>query len=180
MKVYVVTDGSYEEYHIVKVFSNKEAAEEYREWNNIHNLVEEFDLEHEMSLPSDLHKVYFMELCANVYSDGLSDIRYSVSKRLHTNIANGNYYHETPGKKNSDQFYIRVLRNIPAENFDEATEKSDIDVVVILDELSFSDIHTYNFLLQVLAVVLAVVLSCNLPKESFCHYESKSHSVNHP
>ena len=123
MKVYVVTDGSYEEYHIVKVFSNKEAAEEYREWNNIHNLVEEFDLEHEMSLPSDLHKVYFMELCANVYSDGLSDIRYSVSKRLHTNIANANYYHETPGKKNSDQFYIRVLRNIPAENFDEATEK---------------------------------------------------------
>ena len=123
MKLYVVTDGSYEEYHIVKIFSNEKAAEEYREWNNIHNLVEEFDLEDEMILPPELHKVYFMELCANVYPEGLSDIRYSISKRLHTNTASANYYHETPGKKNSDQFYIRVLRNIPAENFDEAVEK---------------------------------------------------------
>ena len=32
----------------------------------------------------------------------------------------------------------------------EATEKSDIDVVVILDELSFSDIHTYNSMLDTL------------------------------
>ena len=33
---------------------------------------------------------------------------------------------------------------------DEATETSDIDVVVILDELSAMDIHTYNTLLDVL------------------------------
>ena len=32
----------------------------------------------------------------------------------------------------------------------EATEKSDIDIVVILDELSFSDIHTYNSMLDTL------------------------------
>ena len=32
----------------------------------------------------------------------------------------------------------------------EATGKSDIDVVVILDELSFSDIHTYNSMLDTL------------------------------
>ena len=123
MKVYVVTDGSYEEYRIVKIFSNEKTAEEYKEWNNIHNLVEEFELEDEMILPPELHKVYFMELCANVYPEGLSDIRYSISKRLHTNTASANYYHETPGKKNADQFYIRVLKNIPAENFDEAVEK---------------------------------------------------------
>ncbi len=33
----------------------------------------------------------------------------------------------------------------------EATEKSDIDTVVILDELSPSDIHTYNVMLDTLA-----------------------------
>lgn len=123
MTIYVVTDGSYDEYHIVKMFSNKDAAEEYREWNQIHNPVEEFELEQEMILPPGLHKVYFMELCANVYPEGLSDIRYSISKRLHSNLASANYYHETPGKKNSNQFYIRVLRNIAAENFDEEAEK---------------------------------------------------------
>jgi len=32
----------------------------------------------------------------------------------------------------------------------EATGKSDIDVVVILDELSFSDIHAYNSMLDTL------------------------------
>ncbi len=30
----------------------------------------------------------------------------------------------------------------------EATETSDIDIVVILDELSVADIHTYNALLD--------------------------------
>ena len=123
MKVYVVTDGSYEEYHIVKIFSNEKAAEEYREWNNIHNLVEEFELEDEMILPPELHKVYFLEMRAYVYPDGLFDIQYTLTKRLHSNTSNANFYHETPGKKNSDHFYIRVLRNIPAENFDEAAEK---------------------------------------------------------
>lgn len=37
MKVYIVTDGCHFEYMIEKVFSNREAAEEYKKWHNITN-----------------------------------------------------------------------------------------------------------------------------------------------
>ena len=44
MKVYIVTDGYYSEYMIEKVFSNRPAAEEYKEWHNIHNEIEEYEI----------------------------------------------------------------------------------------------------------------------------------------
>ena len=40
MKVYVVTDGEYSDYMIQEVFSNREAAEEYKRLLSIRNYYE--------------------------------------------------------------------------------------------------------------------------------------------
>ena len=50
MKVYIVTDGCYSDYRIVKVFSNKDAAEEYCTWHHIDNGILEFDVEDKMEI----------------------------------------------------------------------------------------------------------------------------------
>ena len=123
MKVYVVTDGRYSDYHIVKVFSNKDAAEEYRVWHHIDNGILEFDVEDKLNIAPGLHKVYYTEMSADVYPEAVVNIKYNVEKRLHTNTESANFYHETPGKTSSNHFWIRVVKNIPVENFDEAFEK---------------------------------------------------------
>ena len=43
MKIYIVTSGIYSDYCIRRVFTNKEKAEEYREWLHDSNEVEEYD-----------------------------------------------------------------------------------------------------------------------------------------
>ena len=44
-KVYIVTDGSYSDYHIEAVFSSKDEAEEYKKWHRLLNYIEEYDVD---------------------------------------------------------------------------------------------------------------------------------------
>jgi hypothetical protein len=76
-----------------------------------------------MQISPHLQKVYYLEVCGDVYPEAVVNIRYDIEKRLHTNTKGANFYHEIPGKNNTNHFYIRVVRNIPEENFDEAFEK---------------------------------------------------------
>ena len=45
MKVYVVTSGSYSDYTIQKIFTDKAKAEEYKEWLDDSNDIEEYETE---------------------------------------------------------------------------------------------------------------------------------------
>ena len=45
MKIYVVTAGSYSDYRIEKVFTDKAKAEEYAEWLYESNPVKEYETE---------------------------------------------------------------------------------------------------------------------------------------
>ena len=48
MKVYVVTSGSYSDYTIQKIFTDKAKAEEYKEWLEDSNAIEEYETEDDL------------------------------------------------------------------------------------------------------------------------------------
>ena len=45
MKVYVVTVGSYSDYRIDRIFTDRKKAENYKEWTYDANEIEEYDTE---------------------------------------------------------------------------------------------------------------------------------------
>ena len=82
MKVYIVTDGDYSDYMIEKVFSNKEAAEEYKKWHNIKNSIEEYEV-HDMPFEeSDGDKVMFIRIQGTVYPEVVVNIRYEIRRDM--------------------------------------------------------------------------------------------------
>ena len=62
MKVYIVTNGEYSDYMIERVFSNREAAEEYKKWHNIHNEIEEYEIYDEPFLKEDGEPAMFIRV----------------------------------------------------------------------------------------------------------------------
>lgn len=67
MKVYIVTDGSYSDYMIERVFSNPDAAEEFKKWHNISNDIEEYEVYDEPFGANDGEKVMFIGVQGTVY-----------------------------------------------------------------------------------------------------------------
>ncbi|MEE1085015.1 MAG: hypothetical protein UH850_14910 [Paludibacteraceae bacterium] len=50
MKIYIVTCGSYSDYHIEKVFTDRKKAEEYQKWCLDANEIEEYDTEDDCTI----------------------------------------------------------------------------------------------------------------------------------
>ena len=69
MKIYIVTAGSYSDYHIEKVFTNKTKAEEFAKWCYDSNGVEEYDTEDGL----DVGKYYQIHIQYKVYDNGRSE-----------------------------------------------------------------------------------------------------------
>ena len=82
MKVYIVTSGSYSDYMIEKVFSNKAAAEEYKKWHNITNDIEEYEVRDEPFEKLDGEKVMFIDVRGTVYPEAMVDIRYTIRPEM--------------------------------------------------------------------------------------------------
>jgi hypothetical protein len=82
MKVYIVTSGSYSDYIIEKIFSNKAAAEEYKKWHNIRNDIEEYEVYDEPFEKTDGDKVMFIEVRGTVYPEAMVDIRYTIRPEM--------------------------------------------------------------------------------------------------
>lgn len=82
MKVYIVTNGSYSDYMIEKVFSNRAAAEEYKKWCNIYNDIEEFEVYDEPFGVGVGEKVMFIRVQGTVYPEAVVDIRYEIRHDL--------------------------------------------------------------------------------------------------
>lgn len=78
MTVYIVTNGSYSDYTIEKVFSNKPAAEEYKKWHNITNDIEEYEVCDEPFVKEDGEKMMFIRVQGTVYPEAVVDIRFDI------------------------------------------------------------------------------------------------------
>ena len=63
MKVYIVTDGDYSDYHIVGVYTDKEKAEKYT--STYSGRVEEHDTDPDIPYPPKGYKVWFVGMLKN-------------------------------------------------------------------------------------------------------------------
>jgi hypothetical protein len=118
MKVYIVTDGEYSDYMIERVFSNREAAEEYKKWHNIHNEIEEYEIYDEPFTKEDGEPAMFIRVQGIVYPEAVVDLRYDIRHnmiRLNRSNSRGagiSDYHR------SGVFTIYNYHYIPADKWD--------------------------------------------------------------
>lgn len=123
MKVYIVTDGTYSDYSIEKVFSNRPAAEEYKKWHNIHNDIEEYEVYDEPFEKADGEKVMFIRVSGDVYPEAVVNIRYEIRHDVVTDYS----FKRGAGisKYGFNQHYTLYLyRYIPADKWDEEKYKA--------------------------------------------------------
>ena len=122
MKIYIVTDGSYSDYAIERVFSNRPAAEEYRKWQNIYNEVEEFDVHDEPFTKEDGEKAMEIRVQGKIYPEAVVDIKYEIRPRMiySDSITRGAglFY------QNHNRLSIYKYGCIPADKWDEERYKA--------------------------------------------------------
>lgn len=124
MKVYIVTDGSYSDYDIKKVFSNRSAAEEYKKWINIRNDIEEWEIHDEPFSEEDGERAMFIRVFGHVYPEAVVNIRYNIEPRMlgkyikpsGAGIGDINRY-------DNNSFYLHIYKYIPADKWDEEKYK---------------------------------------------------------
>jgi hypothetical protein len=123
MKVYIVTEGSYSEYMIEKVFSNREAAEEYKKWHNIYNDIEEYELHDEPFTKEDGEKAMVIRVQGTVYHEAVVDIKFDIRPNMMYEgaITRGV---GIMGLTRDGVFTIYNYRYIPADLWDEEKYKA--------------------------------------------------------
>lgn len=116
MKIYIVTRGSYEDYYIDKVFTDKYKAEEYRKWCNDAN-----DLEVYRTADDYKYKKYYAVYISYMVidKDKNPEPKIEIERQNGAHIPN-NYtgimdYHRI-GK---DYFTVTMSRYVLAENWNE-------------------------------------------------------------
>ena len=123
MKVYIVTDGSYSEYTIEKVFSNRPAAEEFKKWRNISNDIEENEVYDKPFGEYDGEKGMFIRVQGTVYPEAVADIRYEIRRELLIDTCEphgrGIMMHHKPGV-----FVIYNYHYVKADLWDEEKYKA--------------------------------------------------------
>ena len=120
MKVYIVTDGDYSEYGIQKVFSNIEAAEDYKYWHHITNEIEEYEVSD--SWNDDNQKKYmYIRVMGKCYPEAVVDINYEIYPNMcgdavpKHSVGIWNYF-----KYDREGFFtLYTYHLIPIENWDE-------------------------------------------------------------
>lgn len=116
MKIYIVTAGSYSDYHIEKVFTDKEKAENYRKWCYDANDLEEYETEDDFQFKG----FYQVMVEYKINDNGRNDppkVSVTMCTNEHITINNTNVtdYHRYGGKC----LRIWMLRHIPEENWNE-------------------------------------------------------------
>ena len=131
MKVYVVTEGSYSDYAIEKVFSNRQAAEEFKKWRRIQNDIEEWEVYDEPFDSQDGEKVMFIRVQGTVYPEAVVDLSYEVRPDLLRSdwASRGAGIHAVP---KSGVFAIYCYRYVPVDKWDEENYK-DLLTKVLYD-----------------------------------------------
>lgn len=127
MKVYIVTDGAYSEYEIVRVFSNRDAAEDYKKWHNITNNIEVFGVHDEPFTKDDGEKVMLCRVHGTVYPEAVVNLRYDIRPNIiHEGcITRGaGVYGLSDHKK--EGFEIYIYHYIPVDKWDEEKYKDKL------------------------------------------------------
>ena len=121
MTVFVVTDGTYSEYSIEKIFNTRAAAEEYALWHNIQNEIEEYELL-DSAIETTGTRYYVVELIGHLLKDGhwiFQDPRIT----RNTTCSTYNVTQVTPAQSNTSNALevckIRLLRYIHESVFNE-------------------------------------------------------------
>ena len=116
MKVYVVTAGSYSDYHIEKVFTDKAKAAEYAEWLCGSNPIEEYDTEDDLVV----NKYYKILVSMRVYDFKSDSPKVLILKECEANFYSRGYiYYTDYHKYGGDYFDISFNRLIEAQNWNE-------------------------------------------------------------
>lgn len=123
MTVYIVTNGEYSEYMIERVFSNREAAEEFKKWHHIDNDIEEYDIYDEPFVKEDGEKMMFIRVQGTVYPEAVVNIRFDIRSAmlLDGTITRCAGLFGLP--KNNNCFDIYSYAHIPVDKWDEEKYK---------------------------------------------------------
>jgi hypothetical protein len=123
MKVYIVTDGCYSDYTIEKIFSSREAAEEYKKWLHISNEVREYEVYDEPFTKEDGERAMFIRVQGTVYPEAVVDISFNIrpDMRREGNITRGAGIMEY---KKPGVFVIYSYCYVPADKWDEEKYKA--------------------------------------------------------
>lgn len=155
MTVYVVTSGEYSDYSINRVFSNRKAGEDYIEWRpNNYYRIEEYELDDDGNL--DMYgqeKYYSIEIRGIAYNNGVSIPQIWIDKCLRAPDITYPITAVWDFKQSDETFRIRVLRFIPAANWDEEFYRNKYTKVLydtaaavkamLADGAAWNDIHRY-------------------------------------
>ena len=118
MTVYVVTDGHYSDYTIYKIFSNREAAEEYKYWHNFTNDIEEYEVADTVS--DELGQRYmYIRVSGKVYPEAVVDIKYDIYPQIANDYAIRNATGISRYVTSDKSFSIFNYHLIPASMWDE-------------------------------------------------------------
>lgn len=124
MKVYIVTDGEYSDYMIQKVFSNREAAEEYKKWHNIYNAIEEYEV-HDLPFDElDGDKVMFIRVQGTVYPEAVVDLRYDIRREMTNASRDKRSGRGLMAYNRAGVFTIFNYHFVPADQWDEEKYKA--------------------------------------------------------
>ena len=124
MNVYIVTDGSYSDYMIERVFSSREAAEEYRHWKRIYNDIEEYQVHDKAFTKEDGEKAMFIKVQGTVYPEAVVNIIYDIRPTLLFEDARNRGAGVITNPK--DAFTIYTYRYIPLDHWDEEKYKDKL------------------------------------------------------
>lgn len=123
MKIYIVADGYYSDYHIERVFSNKEAAEEYRYWHNIENEIEEYEVADTASCTAG-KRYWYIKVSGIVYPEAVVDLRYEIHPvTILDTQAKGDVRIDIWEYKYKNTLKMYNYHYVPAENWNEELYK---------------------------------------------------------
>ena len=113
MKIYVVTTGCYSDYSIDRVFTDKAKAEEYAEWLEDSNDVEEYETDDDINFT----KMHMVHVELKYHDNGEEELSSYVIKTIdkekdYTYFSN---YHRYSG----DYINITLTRYVSNKNFNE-------------------------------------------------------------
>ena len=121
MKVYIVTCGSYSDYHINKVFTDKDKAEEYRKWCYDANDVEVYDTEDNFEFTKFYHVIINYR---NNDNGRNSEPTVNIERCTHERRCN-NYTSFSDSHRYGGRYVdIYISRYIPEENWNEEFYKN--------------------------------------------------------
>ena len=124
MKVYIVTNGSYSDYMIEEVFSNRKAAEDYKYWHHITNEIEEYEVLDESFVDEGGERAMLLRVQGTVYPEAVVDLVYDIRPNtIYEQTQRRGVGIHASGKKQG-VFDMYIWCYIPADKWDEEKYKA--------------------------------------------------------